>query len=239
MVRSIHFPPGGFVRFRVSRWRAVLNERSTIYGPTVAVPRVLTASLATPRVATSAIAASHVTSPLVDTERATSWFRSIGAHGPWIVGWASMSWLATLWSPALLAHPVLLMMLAPRAAFLMLAAPHIGLAQFVLIGTARLTVTDASWFIAGKRFPHRTGKASFLSRFRVMRWSVHISKKLCLWICSTGLLAAAVLFFRPNGKYLGVAGANGVSSRLAGFSSVLGTVVYLVAVHVGVGSFFG
>ena len=65
-----------------------------------------------------------------------------------------------------------------------------------------------------------------------------ITTKLCAWLCSTALLAAAVLFFRPNGRYLGVAGAHGVDSRLAGVSSVAGTISYLVAMHVGVGSIF-
>lgn len=180
-----------------------------------------------------------VAAPLASTQRATSWFRSLGLHGPWILAWASLSWLGTIWSPALLAHPVALMLLAPRAAFIVLAAPHLGLLQFVALGTTRLAVTDASWFIVGKRFPDRPCKANFLSRIPMLKWTLRVSAKLCSWVCSTRLLAAAVLFFRPNGKYLGVAGANGVSSRLAGASSILGTVAYLVAVHVGAGSFFG
>ncbi len=134
---------------------------------------------------------------------------------------------------------MLLMLLAPRAAFVVLAAPHIGFVQFVVLGTARLAVTDASWFIVGKRFPERTGGPTVLSRVRWMRWTLRITTKLAAWLCSTGLLAAAVLFFRPNGRYLGVAGAHGVNSRLAGVSSVLGTVSYLIAVHIGVGSLFG
>ncbi len=147
--------------------------------------------------------------------------------------------MATIWSPALVGHPVLLMLLAPRAAFVVLAAPHIGFVQFVAIGTARLAVTDASWFIIGKRFPDRTVGPTALSRVRWMRWTVRITTKLCAWLCSTGLLAAVVLFFRPNGRYLGVAGAHGVTARLAGVSSVLGTVSYLVAVHLGVARLFG
>lgn len=72
-----------------------------------------------------------------------------------------------------------------------------------------------------------------------MRWTLRITTKLCAWLCSTALLAAVVLFFRPNGRYLGVAGAHGVDSRLAGVSSVLGTMSYLIAVHIGMASFFG
>lgn len=130
------------------------------------------------------------------------------------------------------------MLLAPRAAFVVLAAPHIGFLPFVAIGTARLAVTDASWFIIGKRFPDRTSGPSLLSRMRVTRWTLAVTKRLCAWLCSTALLAAVVLFFRPNGRYLGIAGAHGVNSRLAGFSSVLGTMSYLVAVHLGVGRLF-
>lgn len=130
------------------------------------------------------------------------------------------------------------MLLAPRAVFVVLAAPHLNLVAFVLLGTARLAVTDASWFIAGRRFPTRTGKAGPLSRVGGLRWLVRVTSQLCRWLCSTGLLAAAVLFLRPNGRYLGVAGAHGVDSRLAGVSSLAGTICYLVAVHVGVASLF-
>ena len=179
------------------------------------------------------IASDRLLSPLV------SWIRKLGLHGLWILLWAVTSGLATLWSPALIDHPVFLMMLAPRAAFVVLAAPHIGFLPFVVLGTARLAMTDASWFIVGKRFPDRTGRPTLLSRFPWTRWTLRVTGQLCRWICSTGLLAATVLFFRPNGRYLGVAGANGVDPRLAGASSVLGTMIYLVAVHVGVGAFFG
>lgn len=167
-----------------------------------------------------------------------TWTRRLGLHGLWITLWAVTSGLATLWSPALLDHPVFLMMLAPRAAFVVLAAPHIGFLPFVALGTARLAITDASWFIVGRRFPDRTGRPTLLSRIRWTRWTMWVTGRLCRWICSTGLVAATVLFFRPNGRYLGIAGANGVDSRLAGASSILGTMIYLVAVHVGVGTFF-
>lgn len=171
--------------------------------------------------------------------RAVQWVRSFGHHGSWILGWAALSWTATIWSPALVGHPVLLMLFAPRAAFVVLAAPHIGFLPFVALGTARLAVTDASWYIVGKRFPDRTNAPTALSRVRWMRWTIRITTKLCAWLCSTAVLAAAVLFFRPNGRYLGVAGAHGVDSRLAGISSVLGTMSYLIAVHIGMASFFG
>lgn len=162
----------------------------------------------------------------------------MGLHGVWILAWACVSWGATIWSPALIEHPVLLMLLAPRAAFVVLAAPHLGFLPFVLLGTLRLAITDASWFIVGKRFPDRARRVPTLSRVGGLRWIVRITTRLCGWLCSTAMLAAAVLFFRPNGRYLGVAGAHGVDSRLAGISSVAGTVTYLVAVHVGVASVF-
>lgn len=130
------------------------------------------------------------------------------------------------------------MLLAPRAVFVLLAAPQMNLVAFVLLGTARLAMTDASWYIVGKRFPERTGKRGTLSRIRGMGWIVRVTTCLCRWLCSTALLAGMVLFFRPNGRYLGVAGAHGVDSRIAGASSVAGTVAYLVAVHLGATTFF-
>lgn len=180
------------------------------------------------------LAASSRLSPA----RIINWVRPLGLHGIWILVWACASWIATLWSPALADHPVVLMLLAPRAVFVVLAAPHMALVPFVLLGTLRLAVTDASWFIVGRRFPDRTGKPSALSRIGGLRWMWRITTQLCKWLCSTGLLAAAVLFFRPNGRYLGIAGAHGVDSRLAGISSVAGTIAYLFAVHLGVASIF-
>lgn len=165
------------------------------------------------------------------------WLRATRAHGIWILIWSAIGWVGLAWSPLLLDQPFLLMLLAPRAAFVLLAASDASFLPFVALGTFRLSVTDASWFVAGRSFPRtRTGPSRGLAG---TRWALRIGDVLCRWLCGRPLLAGAVLFFRPNGRYLGVAGAYGVCPRLSAVSSLAGTVLYLVIVHQGVGLFTG
>ncbi len=165
------------------------------------------------------------------------WLRATRAHGVWILIWSAVGWVGLAWSPLLLDHPFLLMLLAPRAAFVLLAASDASFLPFVALGTLRLSVTDASWFVAGRHFP-RTGTGASAG-FACTRWTIRIGDILCRWLCGRPLLAGAVLFFRPNGRYLGVAGAYGVCPRLSAASSLAGTILYLAIVHQGVELFTG
>lgn len=169
------------------------------------------------------------------------WLRQARGHGVWILIWSVVSWVGTALSPTLLDRPVLLMALAPRATFVLLAAPHLGLWSFVALGTLRLSLTDWNWYLVGRRFPERgAAKAERArdqqSRFVWVRWTLRVTDQLCRWLAGRRLVAGAVLFFRPNGKYLGVAGAYGVGPVLAGVSSLSGTVLYLIAMHQGIGA---
>ncbi len=172
-------------------------------------------------------------------DRAVSFIRQSGVHGAWIALWSIVGWAGTATAPFLLDSPVLLMMLAPRAAFVLLAAPTVGLFWFVVLGTFRLSVTDASWFLVGRRLPQWSAKQEDRMA-QCPRWRVpmRIGRRLMVVLCTSAPLAALILFLRPNGRYLGVAGSFGVDSRLAGVSSVAGTIVYLIAVHLGVGELF-
>lgn len=145
--------------------------------------------------------------------------------------WTVVGVAGTIAAPVLIHRPVLLMALSPRAAFVALAARHLGLTAFVALGTARLCVSDASYFILGGRFPRSVQPSSR----RVLR-SAQRSMRL---LCSSPPLAGLVLFLRPSGRYLAVAGAHRVSAPLATITSVTGTVVYLIAVHQGLGLMFG
>lgn len=167
--------------------------------------------------------------------RAVEWIRRAGAHGAWIAVWSVLSWVGTASAPALLDKPFLLMLLAPRAAFIVLAAPHIGLVLFVLAGTFRLAVTDASWFIVGRRFPPRSTDKPRRWSMPWAEWAMRTAGRLC----ANPFFASMVLFFRPNGKYLGVAGAKNVSPLLAGVASISGTVLYLIAMHEGAAILLG
>ena len=173
-----------------------------------------------------------------------AWLREARGHGVWILVWSVVSWVGTALSPTLLDRPVLLMALAPRATFVLIAAPHLGLWSFVALGTLRLSLTDWNWYLVGRRFPERgAAKADKArqadSRFVWVRWTLRVTNQLCRWLAGRRLVAGAVLFLRPNGKYLGVAGAYGVGPVVAGVSSVSGTVLYLIAMHQGAGALFG
>jgi len=159
----------------------------------------------------------------------------------WIVLWSIVGWAGTLAAPVLLDHPFVLMLLAPRALFVGLAADSVNIVAFVLLGTLRLAATDASYFIVGRRFPRLAAKMTAPNAGRFVRYRAAAARwgdRLCAWICDHAAKAAAVLFFRPNGKYLAVAGAYGVSARLAGLSSVAGTAIYLISFHLGVALLF-
>ncbi len=178
--------------------------------------------------------------PLLATRLRSAWETILGTgfHGAWIGLWSAVGLAGTLAAPFLLDQPLLLMALAPRALFVGLAAPGSDFLAFVIIGLIRLGIADASYFILGRRFPERTvsKKIDGLPRWR--RLAALGCHRLVTMISSTPLTAFLALFIRPSGRYLAVAGSYGVSPRLAGWSSVLGTVTYLVAVHQGLGFLF-
>lgn len=164
-------------------------------------------------------------------------------HGTWIVLWSLVGWVGTALSPTLTDMPLLLMLLSPRALFVALASGSVSLIPFVVLGTLRLSVTDASYFILGSRFPQDTdAPPSTTARVgtltRMMRRLGRKGDAICRWFCARPKLAGAFLFLRPNSKYLAVAGAYGVSPWLAGLSAVTGTAAFLTAVHVGIDAIF-
>ncbi len=170
------------------------------------------------------------------------WLAASGGHGVWILIWSLVGWGGTALAPFLTDHPFVLMLLAPRALFVALAVDSVALVPFVLAGTLRLAMTDASYFILGRRFPRDRSSSGrrprSLVRMRVARAFVRWTDALCRWLCNHGVKAGTVLFFRPNGKYLAVAGSYGVSARVAGWSSVSGTMLYLASFHLGIGLIF-
>ena len=134
------------------------------------------------------------------------------------------------------------MMLSPRALFVALASGSVPLVPFVVLGTLRLSVTDASYFIIGSRFPRDTDAPPSTARVgtatRLLRRLGRKGDAICRWFCARPKLAGAFLFVRPNSKYLAVAGAYRVSPWLAGLSAVTGTAVFLAAIHLGIGAIF-
>lgn len=162
-------------------------------------------------------------------------------HGLWILAWSLVGWIGTALAPVLADQPFVLMMLSPRALFVALASDSVSLVPFVVLGTLRLSVTDASYFVIGRKLPRQTSQPVPPSngpiRSRIRRIA-RMGDRACRWFCARPRLAGAFLFFRPNGKYLGFAGAYGVSSWVAGLSATLGTATFLAAMHIGVAALF-
>lgn len=161
------------------------------------------------------------------------WLRQTGGHGAWIGGWSIVGFAGTVASPFLLAAPGLLMFLAPRAVFVALAAPTMPLVPFVAMGLFRLSVADGSYFVLGGRVQNQV--AAFAERCRAKRWwsPSGFADRCARWICHSRLMASVVLFFRPSGRFCGVAAAYGVPAWLTGSATLAGTVTYLVAMHQG------
>lgn len=78
-------------------------------------------------------------------------------HGLWIFGWSIVGWIGTALAPVLTGKPFLLMLLSPRALFVALAADSVSLVPFVVLGTLRLSVTDVSYFVIGRKLPGEVG----------------------------------------------------------------------------------
>lgn len=152
--------------------------------------------------------------------------------------WSAIGLAGTLLAPLLTGHPFVLMLLSPRALFVALASDSVGLVPFVLLGTLRLSATDASYYIIGRTLPDElAGRASRPNHGSIRRAVATVAERgdrICRWFCSRPRLAGAFLFVRPNGKYLGLAGAYGVNRWLAGLSAILGTATFLTAMHVGI-----
>jgi len=135
----------------------------------------------------------------------------------------------TVAAPLLRGNPLLLIVLSPRLPFLLLAAPRIGLAPFVVIGTARLCLADPFHFRLGRRLTKTTGR----SGGRIGgRWFTRLAGHRLARPASG--VAVAV---RPNGRNLALAGAIGLRARSVAILDLSGTALYLVALHSATGLF--
>lgn len=131
-----------------------------------------------------------------------------------------ISSLGTVAAPGLTQRPLLLVALSPRLAFLTMAAPKVGLVPFLAVGMVRLCLADPFHFVLGRR--HGTAALDRLGGQR--RWLAALR----------GIAARSVpllVFLRPSGTNLAIAGAS--RSRVAWVvaADVVGTFVYLVVVR--------
>lgn len=131
-----------------------------------------------------------------------------------------VSWVGTAAAPSLETRPLLLVALSPRLAFLALAAHKVGLVPFLVVGMLRLTVADPFNFLLGRRHG-----ASFVDR---------MSPRLRAFTVMRSAMTRCVpllVFLRPNGTNLALAGASRTKVLLVVAADVVGTAVYLVFVH--------
>ena len=131
----------------------------------------------------------------------------------------AISTLGTMAAPGLTQRPLLLVALSPRLSFLALAAPKVGLVPFLVVAGIRLCLADPFHFVLGRR--HGTKAID-----KLIRWS---------WLRKVHDAAAKsvplLVFLRPNGTNLAIAGASRNRTLHIAAADVVGTLVYLVLVH--------
>ena len=131
----------------------------------------------------------------------------------------AVSTLGTMAAPGLTQRPLLLVALSPRLSFLALAAPKVGLVPFLVVAGIRLCLADPFHFVLGRR--HGTKAIDKLIRWSWLRKAHDLASK------SVPLL----VFLRPNGTNLAIAGASRNRTLHIAAADIFGTLVYLVLVH--------
>ena len=150
-----------------------------------------------------------------------------------LVAVSAISTAATAASPWLITGaPLLLAVLAPRMTFLTIAASGTSLPAFLLLGAARLVLTDPLHYAIGRtvgvarprrrRWPEPVERAAALVRRVPARFGI-AARPLC----------CVAILLRPNGLNLLWAGSLRLPKLLVGVLDVTGTTIYLVIVHTG------
>jgi hypothetical protein len=134
----------------------------------------------------------------------------------------AVSSLGTAAAPGLLSsgRPLLLVALSPRLSFLALAAPKVGLLPFLLVAGVRLCLADPFHFFLGRR--HGTSAVDKIANRH--RWLKAATKAATH---SVPLL----VFLRPNGTNLAIAGASRHRALHIAAADVVGTLAYLLLIH--------
>ncbi len=143
----------------------------------------------------------------------------------------TISWIGVALTPLLLDHPIVLVGFSPRLVFLTIAAPVTSLPMFLLVGTFRLCVADPVNFSVGKVLGPKVHER-MKRRKRVPEW---LTARLSQTRLFRKYAMGALIFFRPTGITMNIAGANGVSGKQASVLALAGTMVYLFTLHAGVG----
>lgn len=131
-----------------------------------------------------------------------------------------LSTAGTAAAPAL-AHdqPLVLMALSPRLAFVTLAAKNTSFVPFLVVGLIRLCLADPFHFALGRR--HGTRALDRLARFSVVQRIRGLTKH--------GV--PVLVFLRPNGTNLAIAGASPTNRLHVALADVAGTLAYLLLIR--------
>ncbi|MEE9414937.1 MAG: hypothetical protein V3V01_06615 [Acidimicrobiales bacterium] len=143
----------------------------------------------------------------------------------------ALSWIGVAMTPLLIHHPIILVGFAPRLLFLTIAAAVTSLPLFLLVGTLRLCVADPVNFSIGRVLGPRV-QSRFSGKRRLPSW---LTSRLERTGIARKYAMGALLFLRPNGITMNIAGANGVSGKMASLLALAGTVTYLFLLHAGAG----
>ena len=125
-----------------------------------------------------------------------------------------ISTAGTAAAPSLSDQPLVLVALSPRLTFLTLAADKVALVPFLAVGLIRLCLADPFHFALGRR--HGAGAM----------------KRIPTWLRSmAGRSIPLLVFLRPNGTNLAIAGASPTNRLHVALADVVGTAAYLVIIH--------
>jgi hypothetical protein len=145
-----------------------------------------------------------------------------------IVLFTILSLIGTVSAPALVHHPLLLVLLSPRLAFLALASTRLDLGVFLLAGLVRLSATDPVYFALGRRVGHRTFE-DLAAQAGSRRWA----RRACWLRERSGAVLAFAVLLQPNARHVGLAGAQGMHGGWVAALSGAGTLAYLLAIRWG------
>ncbi|HEX4978923.1 MAG TPA: hypothetical protein VFV35_02555 [Acidimicrobiales bacterium] len=134
----------------------------------------------------------------------------------------ALSTVGTAAAPTLAGdQPLVLVAMSPRLGFLAIAAHQVALLPFLVVGLVRLCVADPFHFALGRRHGARA-----IARLpgRLGRGAAWLQRK-------AGRSLPLLVFVRPNGTNLAIAGASSTSRAHVAVADVVGTAVYLLLVH--------
>lgn len=130
-----------------------------------------------------------------------------------------LSTAGTAAAPTLTNQPLVLMALSPRLAFVALAAKNTAFVPFLVVGLVRLCLADPFHFALGRR--HGTRVLDRFARFNVLTRIRNMTRH--------GV--PVLVFLRPNGTNLAIAGASPTNKLHVALADVAGTLAYLLLIR--------